>query len=41
MACLLRFGPPPRARDPERPTEAEQRALGDMLDQYRAVFAEH
>ena len=41
MACLLRFGPPPRAREPERPTEAEQRALGDMLDQYRAVFAEH
>jgi L-asparaginase len=41
MACLLRFGAPPPARDPDRPTQAEQRAIRGMLDRYRTVFAEH
>ncbi len=41
MACLLRFGPPPRAGDPDHATDAEQRAIGEMLDRYRAIFSEH
>jgi L-asparaginase/Glu-tRNA(Gln) amidotransferase subunit D len=41
MACLLRFGAPPSARDPDRPTDGEHQAIRDMLDRYRTVFAEH
>jgi hypothetical protein len=41
MACLLRFGAPPQARDPDRPTTAEVRVLRAALDQYQAVFDEH
>jgi L-asparaginase len=41
MACLLRFGAPPPARDPDRPTDVEQRAVQDTLDLYRSAFAEH
>jgi hypothetical protein len=41
MACLLRFGAPPPARDPDRPTDAEAGAIKDILEQYRMAFAEH
>jgi L-asparaginase len=41
MACLLRFGPPPAAGDPDRPTDAEQQAIRETFHQYRAVYAEH
>jgi hypothetical protein len=41
MACLLRFGAPPPARDPDRPTDAELGAIQDILQQYRMAFAEH
>jgi L-asparaginase len=41
MACLLRFGAPPPARDPDRPSDAERAAVHDLLERYRAVFADH
>lgn len=41
MACLLRFGAPPPAADPDAPTPAETRATQAVLDRYRAVFADH
>jgi hypothetical protein len=41
MACLLRYGHPPSAADPASPSDAEQRAIREILEQYRAVFAEH
>lgn len=41
MACMLRFGAPPPARDPERPSDAEQHAIQAALAGYRSVFDEH
>ena len=41
MACLLRFGALPPARDPDRPTEDEIRSTQIALDRFRAVFASH
>jgi L-asparaginase len=41
MACLLRFGAPPRAQVPDRPTDAEVKAIQGSLEQYRTAFAEH
>ena len=41
MACMLRFGAPPPARDPEHPGDAEQQAIQDVLAVYRSVFEEH
>jgi len=41
MACLLRFGAPPPASDPENPSDAELQATQDILQSYRSVFAEH
>jgi hypothetical protein len=41
MACLLRFGAPPAAKDPANPTEAELAATSDALKAYQAVFDSH
>ena len=41
MACLLRFGAPPAARDPLNPTEAELTATTEALKAYQAVFDSH
>src|SRR5690606_30175396 len=41
MACLLRFGSLPPARDPSNPTEAERQAVLETLSQYQAVFDSH
>jgi hypothetical protein len=41
MACLMRFGALPPARDPDKPSEAEMRAVRSKLDAYQAVFDTH
>lgn len=41
MACLLRFGCPPPARDPDHPTAAELHAIRDHLVAFQQVFATH
>ncbi len=41
MACLLRFGNPPPARDPAHPTDAEKAAVRSHLAQIQAVFNTH
>ncbi len=41
MACLLRFGAPPRAANPDSPTEKETRALREMLEKYQHIFDTH
>ncbi len=41
MACLLRFGALPPARDPATPTADEVGATQAGLDRFRAVFADH
>lgn len=41
MACLLRFGALPPARDPERPTPEESAAVRSTLAAYRDVFESH
>ena len=41
MACLLRFGTLPPAADPERPTDAEAKAVDALLAQYQKVFDSH
>jgi len=41
MACLMRFGSPPPARDPEHPTQAETAAIQARLAQYQGVFDTH
>lgn len=41
MACLLRFGAPPPAQDPARPTAAELAAIQARLAQYQGIFDTH
>jgi L-asparaginase len=41
MACLMRFGSPPPAADPDRPTQAEMTAVGALLAEYQKVFDSH
>jgi hypothetical protein len=41
MACLLRFGGLPPARDPDAPTATEVRATEQALDRFREIFASH
>ena len=41
MACLMRFGAPPPAADPDRPTDAEAKATRALLDEYQRVFDTH
>jgi hypothetical protein len=37
----MRFGSPPPAADPDRPTESEARALDAVLAEYQKVFDSH
>ncbi len=41
MACLLRFGGLPPARDPDAPTGEEVQATDVALERFREVFASH
>jgi L-asparaginase len=41
MACLLRFGAPPPAANPDQPTEDETAAIQTKLHEYQAVFDTH
>jgi L-asparaginase len=41
MACLLRFGALPPARDPDRPTSQEFAAVRHQLDQFQQVLDTH
>ncbi|HWA85131.1 MAG TPA: asparaginase domain-containing protein [Opitutus sp.] len=41
MACLLRYGDPPPAKDPAHPTEAEKTAVRAHLAKIQAVFDTH
>ncbi|MGH3166167.1 MAG: asparaginase domain-containing protein [Trebonia sp.] len=41
MACLMRFGGPPPARDPDNPTPAELDAISGHMDKFKLVFATH
>jgi hypothetical protein len=41
MACLLRFGALPPARDPANPTDAEMTAVLHRIAEYQKVFDTH
>lgn len=41
MACVLKFGALPPARDPAAPTAAEMTAIKEALKRYQAVFDTH
>jgi hypothetical protein len=41
MACLIRFGCPPPATDPDHPTSEESAAIRQKLASYQAVFDTH
>ena len=41
MACLLRFGSLPPAKDPAAPTMAELQAIRDAVARYQKVFNTH
>jgi hypothetical protein len=41
MACLMRFGALPPAREPDQPSEAELQAIRARLDAYQKVFDTH
>jgi L-asparaginase len=41
MACLLKFGSLPAARDPNKPTSAELDAIRKAVSAYQAVFDTH
>jgi len=41
MACLLKFGSYPPAKDPDNPTAAELEAIRKVVAQYQAVFDTH
>jgi len=41
MACLMRFGSPLPAADPQHPTEAEAKAVKQALSEYQDVFDTH
>jgi len=41
MACLLRFGALPAAKDPAHPTDTELAATAEALKAFQAVFDSH
>ena len=41
MACLMKFGAPPTAADPDAPSDAEQDAVREKIAAYQAVFDTH
>ncbi len=41
MACLLRFGSLPPAKDPSKPTSAEVAATKNAIAAYQAIFHTH
>ena len=41
MACLLKFGSLPAARDPDKPTSAELDAIRKAVAAYQAAFDTH
>jgi L-asparaginase len=41
MACLLKFGSLPAARDPDKPTSAELNAIRKAVAAYQTVFDTH
>ncbi len=41
MACILRFGMYPPAKDPKNPTEQELRAIKEKVKLYQEVFHTH
>ena len=41
MACLLKFGSYPPAKDPDNPTAAELNSIRRMVAQYQAAFDTH
>lgn len=41
MACLLKFGSLPPAKDPDNPTPAEMDAVREALARYKTVFESH
>ncbi|MBM2811938.1 MAG: L-asparaginase [Chloroflexi bacterium] len=41
MACLMRYGAPPPARDPHNPTSDEVAAIQAKIAEYQAVFDTH
>jgi L-asparaginase len=41
MACLLKFGSLPAARNPDKPTSAELDAIRKAVKVYQAVFDTH
>jgi L-asparaginase len=41
MACLLRFGAPPPASNPNSPTQSELTAIRERLAAYQNIFDEH
>ena len=41
MACLMKFGSYPAAKDPDNPTRAELNAIRKAVAQYQAVFDTH
>ena len=41
MACLLKFGALPPAKDPTKPTPAEISAIKEKISMYQAAFDTH
>jgi len=41
MACLLKFGSLPPAKDPDKPTPDELAAIRKAVAMYQAVFDTH
>ena len=41
MACLLKFGSLPAAKDPDKPTTGELEAIRNALAAYQEVFDTH
>jgi hypothetical protein len=41
MACLMKFGSLPAAKDPDKPTRAELDAIRKAVAAYQTVFNEH
>jgi L-asparaginase len=41
MACLLKFGSFPPAKNPDKPTTAELEAIRKAVSHYQAVFDTH
>ena len=41
MACLLKFGSLPAAKDPDHPTEKELNAIREAVSAYQEIFDTH